>query len=169
MNKALIDTDVFSELGKGVDPKVIGNGKTYRRSHGRYTISTITVMEIVRGLQRTQSARRLQTFLASIATEEILSFDEPAAELAGRIAGELERSGQPIGVADPMIAAIALHHGLELVTGNTAHFQRIQMLGHPLTLVNWRESKEPGERRRGHAVWPLASEILNGATWNHVD
>ena len=25
-----------------------------------------------------------------------------------------------------MIAAIALTHGLELVTGNTAHFQRVQ-------------------------------------------
>lgn len=138
MNKALIDTDIFSELGKGIDPNVTGNGKTYRRSHGHYTISTITVMEIVSGLQRTQSARRLQTFLASIAAEEILPFDEPAAELAGRISGDLERIGQPIGTADPMIAAIALHHGLELVTGNTAHFQRIQQLDYPLTLVKWR-------------------------------
>jgi hypothetical protein len=33
----------------------------------------------------------------------------------------LDRTGQPIGKADPMIAAIALQHSLELVTGNTAH------------------------------------------------
>ena len=46
---------------------------------------------------------------------------------------------QPIGLADPMIAAIGLTHGLELVTGNTAHYQRIQQLGYPLTLVNWRQ------------------------------
>ena len=65
-------------------------------------------------------------------------FDQPAAELAGRIAGDLDRIGQPIGRADPMIAAIALTHGLELVTGNTAHYQRVQQLGYPLTLVNWR-------------------------------
>jgi hypothetical protein len=26
----------------------------------------------------------------------------------------------------------------KLVTGNTAHFQRIQQLGYPLTLANWR-------------------------------
>jgi tRNA(fMet)-specific endonuclease VapC len=58
--------------------------------------------------------------------------------LAGRIAGELERQGRPIGTADSMIAAIALKHGLELVTGNTAHFQRVQQLGYPLTLANWR-------------------------------
>jgi tRNA(fMet)-specific endonuclease VapC len=37
-----------------------------------------------------------------------------------------------------MIAAIALKHGLELATGNTSHYQRIQQLGYPLTLVNWR-------------------------------
>ena len=35
-------------------------------------------------------------------------------------------------------AAIALTHGLELSTGNTAHFQRVQQLGYPQTLVNWR-------------------------------
>ncbi|SIO66620.1 tRNA(fMet)-specific endonuclease VapC [Singulisphaera sp. GP187] len=138
MNKALIDTDIFSELGKGIDPAVIGNGRTYRRSFGHYSISSITVMEIVRGFQRTLSTRRLQTFLASIAAQEILPFDQPAAELAGRIAGDLERAGQSIGTADPMIAAIALNRGLELVTGNTAHFQRIQQLGYPLTLINWR-------------------------------
>ena len=57
---------------------------------------------------------------------------------AGRIAGDLERVGRPIGLADPMIAAIALTHGLELVTGNTGHFQRIQQLGYPLVLANWR-------------------------------
>jgi tRNA(fMet)-specific endonuclease VapC len=32
----------------------------------------------------------------------------------------------------------ALTHGLELVTGNTSHFQRIQQIGYPLTLANWR-------------------------------
>jgi predicted nucleic acid-binding protein len=69
---------------------------------------------------------------------EVLQFDQPAAELAGRIAGELERTGRPIGTADTMIAAIAIDNGLELVTGNTSDFQRVQQLGYPLTLVNWR-------------------------------
>ena len=35
-----------------------------------------------------------------------------------------DRAGQPIGRCDPMIAAIAIIHGLELVTGNTSHYQR---------------------------------------------
>jgi tRNA(fMet)-specific endonuclease VapC len=138
MNRALIDTDIFSELGKGVNQAIVANGATYRAAFGRYTVSVITVMEIVRGFQKKQSPRRLQAFLANIASEEVLVFDQAAAELAGRIQGELERVGQPIGRADPMIAATALQNGLELVTGNTAHYQRIQQIGHPLVLVNWR-------------------------------
>jgi tRNA(fMet)-specific endonuclease VapC len=138
VNKALIDTDIFSELGKGVNQTVVRNGFTYRVTFGRYTISVITVMEIVRGFQKKQSPLRLQTFLINIASEEVLVFDQATAELAGRIQGDLERIGQPIGRADPMIAATALQNGLELVTGNTAHYQRIQQIGYPLVLVNWR-------------------------------
>jgi tRNA(fMet)-specific endonuclease VapC len=37
-----------------------------------------------------------------------------------------------------MIAALAIVNGLELVTGNTKHYQRVQQLGYPLTLANWR-------------------------------
>jgi predicted nucleic acid-binding protein len=138
VNKALLDTDTFSELGKAVDPAVARHGAAYRAAFGRYTLSVITVMEVVRGLQKKQATRRLQTFLAQIASEEVLPFDQAAAELAGRIEGDLERTGQPIGRADPMIAAIALQHGLELVTGHTAHYQRIQRLGYPLVLHDWR-------------------------------
>jgi predicted nucleic acid-binding protein len=103
-----------------------------------YTVSVITIMEVVYGFQRTQNHRRLNDFLTAVTQEEVIAFEHAAAELAGRIAGDLDRTGQTIGKADPMIAAVALHHGLELVTGNIAHYQRIQQLGYPLTLVNWR-------------------------------
>jgi tRNA(fMet)-specific endonuclease VapC len=95
-------------------------------------------MEIVQGYQQKQAARQLQAFVTALPSQEVLPFDEADAKLAGHIAGELERTGQPIGTADSMIAAIAIEYGLELVTGNTAHFQRVQQLGYPLTLVNWR-------------------------------
>ena len=138
MNKVLLDTDIYSEAIKAIDPNVTRNAIAYRKDQGLLTLSTITVMEVIRGFQRTQSQRKLQSFLAAVTFEEVLTFDQHAAELAGRIAGDLERAGQPIGVADPMIAAIAIQRGLELVTGNTTHFQRIQQLGYPLTLIHWR-------------------------------
>jgi predicted nucleic acid-binding protein len=68
---------------------------------------------------------RIQAFRTAIRSEEILPTDQAAADLAGQIAGELDRVGRPIGRCDPKIAAIALAHGLELVTGNTCHYQRI--------------------------------------------
>jgi tRNA(fMet)-specific endonuclease VapC len=139
VNKSLLDTDILSEIGKGIDQTVARNSAAYRTAFGRYTLSTVSVMEVIRGLEKRQSVRRLQAFLVSLSSLEILPFAESAAELAGRIVGKLERTGQPIGIADPMIAAIALTHGLELVTGNTAHFKRIQQLGYPLTLTNWRQ------------------------------
>lgn len=138
LNKALIDTDIFSEMTKGVDLTVAANAKAYRIAFGRYTISAITLMEVIRGYQKKQASRQLQAFLAGITTEEVIPFGQADAELAGRIAGELQRVGKPIGVTDPMIAATAINHSLELVTGNTAHFQRVQQLGYPLTLANWR-------------------------------
>ncbi len=80
MNKALLDTDTLSELSKGINLTVTHNGITYRRSHGRYTLTTITVMEIVKGFQKKQDTRRLNAFLTSIALEGILPFDEEKVE-----------------------------------------------------------------------------------------
>jgi tRNA(fMet)-specific endonuclease VapC len=138
MNKALLDTDTLSEIRKGKNPTIIANARNYRRAYGHYSFATVTVLEIVSGYQKTQQLSYLHAFTASLAFEEIFSLDITAAELAGRITGDLERTGQIIGRADPMIAAIAIDNGLELVTGNTAHYQRIQQLGYPLVLVNWR-------------------------------
>jgi len=138
VNKALLDTDIYSEILKAVNPTVAQNAATYRQTHGILTLSVLTMVEIVKGCQQVQATARMQRFLNAVAQEEVLSLEPAAAELAGRIAGDLDRTGQTIGMADPIIAAIALDHGLELVTGNAAHYQRIQQLGYPLTLVNWR-------------------------------
>jgi tRNA(fMet)-specific endonuclease VapC len=114
VDKSLLDTDIFSEILKGINPDVISKATAYRSVFGQYTISVITVMEIVKGFHKLQREDRIQQFLAGLATVELLSLDAQSAELAGRIYAELERSGQPIGRADPMVAAIALRHGLVL-------------------------------------------------------
>ncbi|MGA2703412.1 MAG: type II toxin-antitoxin system VapC family toxin [Isosphaeraceae bacterium] len=118
MNKALLDTDTLSEIGKGKNSAIAANANTYRKVFGYYSFSTITVLEIVRGYQKAQQLQRLHAFMASIASEEIFPLDVSAAELAGRITGDLDRIGQPIGRADPMIAAIAIDQGLEPIPFN---------------------------------------------------
>jgi tRNA(fMet)-specific endonuclease VapC len=139
LNKALLDTDIYSEILKAINQTVTRNATAYRLAMGRLSLSVVTVMEIIQGLQKVgASPKRIQAFRTAILPEEILPFDQGAADLAGLIAGDLDRVGRPVGRCDPMIAAVAIRNGLELVTGNTAHYQRIQQLGYSITLVNWR-------------------------------
>ena len=63
-----------------------------------------------------------------------------SAVLAGRMYGALERTGQPIGRIDPMIATTAVANNLELVSGNRAHYERLVELEFPLRLANWRDA-----------------------------
>ncbi len=138
MDKSLLDTDIFSEILKGIDFHVVAQATAYRAIFGRYTISTITVLEIIKGLHKMEREDRIEQFLDGLVTVDILTLDMQSAELAGRIYADLERIGQPIGRADPIIASIALRYGLTLITGNQAHYQRIRDLGYKLQLDNWR-------------------------------
>jgi tRNA(fMet)-specific endonuclease VapC len=138
VNKSLLDTDIFSEVLKGVDPKIVHKARAYLAAFSRYTTTVLTVMEVVKGLHRQRRTKKLKQFLSQMSAAEVLVFDRASAELAGRIFADLERTGQPIGRIDPMIAAIAVQHGLTLVTGNLAHYQRIQALSYKLRLDNWR-------------------------------
>ena len=49
MDSALLDTDIFSEVLKGIDQKIIAKATAYHAAFGHYTLSVIIVMEIVRG------------------------------------------------------------------------------------------------------------------------
>ena len=75
MNKSLIDTDISSEITKGVNPTVVAHASAYRMAFSRYTISAVTLMEVIRGYQKKQAARQLQHFLISTTGEEVIPLD----------------------------------------------------------------------------------------------
>ncbi|MEI6415406.1 MAG: type II toxin-antitoxin system VapC family toxin [Pseudomonadota bacterium] len=54
-----------------------------------------------------------------------LPFDDEAALRLGDIRAQLARRGTPIGPYDLQIAAIAVAHGLTVVTHNTREFSRV--------------------------------------------
>jgi tRNA(fMet)-specific endonuclease VapC len=139
MNKCLLDTDILSEIIKGRDPVVAAKARTYLGQLGRLTTSSVTVAEIIYGFRRIGREDRISQFEASLTNAEVLPFDVAAAGHAGRINADLERTGRTIGMPDVMIAGIALHHQLPLVTGNTAHFEYIRDAGYGLVFENWRE------------------------------
>jgi len=66
VNKALLDTDIFSEIQKGSNQNVISRASAYHAAFGYYTTSTITVMEIVKGFHKVQREDRIQDFLSAL-------------------------------------------------------------------------------------------------------
>lgn len=140
MDQSLLDTDIFSEVLKGMHEGVRRQQEAYLSRFGHFTLSVVSVMEMIEGLHRRDLKDRVADLCSKLEQEghELLDFDYEAAQIAGNIFADLHRSGQPIGRIDPMIAAIAIRHSLTLVTGNTNHFQRIQNLGYALRLDNWR-------------------------------
>jgi tRNA(fMet)-specific endonuclease VapC len=138
MDRSLLDTDVYSEILRGKNPKIVERSDVYRAQFDRFTLCAATIVELVSGLQRLQRNVRIATLLDALDAEEILPIDLESAIIAGKIHGDLVRTGQTIGHADPMIAAVAIRYDLTLVTGNTQHFQRIVDVGYPLRLDDWR-------------------------------
>jgi tRNA(fMet)-specific endonuclease VapC len=57
-----------------------------------------------------------------------LSFNRRAGRLMGRVRADLAAKGTPIGPYDLQIAAVALAHGVTLVTHNTSEFSRVPRL-----------------------------------------
>jgi predicted nucleic acid-binding protein len=84
-------------------------------------ISAITAGELYHGAFRSSAAHR---HLHNIETR-VLPYDAATAKVFGQIRSTLEAAGTPLDDADLQIAATAIHHGLELVTCNLRHFQRV--------------------------------------------
>jgi tRNA(fMet)-specific endonuclease VapC len=141
MSRALLDTDILSEVLKSRDASVARAAVDYLAKHGEFTVSVVSVMEIAYGLNRAGRTMQLEEFEATLGTTcNVLSFDADAAFLAGRIQAELEKAGAPIDAPDVMIAATAIGARLPVVTGNTDHFEAVQRMGYPLPTVNWRRT-----------------------------
>jgi predicted nucleic acid-binding protein len=125
----LFDTDAISELLK---PRPAAG---YVRWLGgvpreeQFT-SAVVVGELYKGAFRSSAiARHLKNIEKRVLPAvTVLSYDVPAARVYGEIRARLEATGRPLADADLQIAATALLHDLDLVTGNVRHFSRVQGL-----------------------------------------
>ncbi len=130
--KYLIDTNICIYIMNKRPAKVIKKFRQFEM--GEIGTSTITVSELQYGVTKSEhrevNQQRLQEFLAPL---EILNYDGMAAKAYGDIRFQLEKSGQPIGPLDLLIAAHALSRNLILVTNNETEFRRIENL----KVENW--------------------------------
>jgi len=138
LSRAVLDTDILSEVLAGKDVNVAARARAYREAQGRYTLTVIAVVEVVRGLRRAGADARAEAFIRSLGHHEVLTLDTDAAVLAGEIDAALAAIGRPIGIADVLVAAIAHRHGLAVVTGNVAHFTYVRDAGFDIAIDNWR-------------------------------
>jgi predicted nucleic acid-binding protein len=122
----LFDTDAISETLK---PRPAVTYVRWLQSVSRaeqYT-SAVVAGELFRGAYRSAaSAKWLRRIEGAVLTSvTVLPYDVDVARIYGQIRAELESMGKLPGEADLQIAATALRHDLELVTGNLRHFERV--------------------------------------------
>ena len=139
MSRVLLDTDLLSEVLRRRNPQVSARAQAYIQDHGKLTLSAVTVFEVVRGWNHAARSERGAEFLTWVESHaEVVPFDSECAAVAGRFGGELTRVGTPIGLADVLIAATAIVHGLPIATGNRAHYERALPFG-LIGIHNWRD------------------------------
>ena len=122
----LFDTDAISEVLRK-RPATSYLQWLARIPPAQQFTSAVVVGELYKGAFRSPDSERhlanIETRVLSAVT--VLPFDVAAARVYGEIEAGLSLRGQRLEEADLRIAATAICHGLEVVTGNLRHFERI--------------------------------------------
>ena len=125
-----LDTNACTALINGSSVTVRSRFKRALGEGAVACVSTVVLHELWYGVgksaRRDHNTERVQMFLAG--PIEVLAIDEADARAAGEVRAELERTGQPIGAYDALIAGQAVRRGLTLVTANTREFERVDGL-----------------------------------------
>ncbi|MBI3989622.1 MAG: type II toxin-antitoxin system VapC family toxin [candidate division NC10 bacterium] len=138
----LFDTDAISELLKPRPlPRYVEWLRTIPREE-QFT-SAVSIGELYKGAYRSKAKERhlenIETRVLPAVT--VLPYDVAVSRVFGQIRAALEEAGTILPDADLQIAATATYHGLELVTGNVRHFERIPGLRVNRILTEARENR----------------------------
>lgn len=131
MTGYLLDTNVPSEFSRDrPEPSVVQWLKSQPVS--TLFISVVTIGEIRKGLvvmpagrKRTELETWFHTELLAWFHNRILPVTHAIADRWGLLDGQCQLKGTPLNIADGLIAATALEHGLTIVTRNEKDFAGI--------------------------------------------
>jgi tRNA(fMet)-specific endonuclease VapC len=90
-----------------------------------FATTAITAFEIRSGARTPRQKKAVDTLLEAMT---VLSFGPEEARIAAEIRQQVESEGQPIGMADYMIAAACIAVDAILLTRDRKHFERIEGL-----------------------------------------
>ena len=97
-------------------------------------LPAVVLYELELGIAKSSAPERRRMQLGELVQRvTILPFGAGEAKATARIRADLERTGEPIGPLDFLIAGTALHHGATLVTHNLKEFGRVS----GLSLEDW--------------------------------
>ena len=122
--QVLLDTDILSAVMRR-EPVAISHAQRYLAAHSRFTISTITRYEILRGLKAKDALVQLAKFEIFCDSTQILPLTDSIIVRAADIYADLHKRGGIVGDADILIAATAMEQGFVLATNNENHHNRI--------------------------------------------
>jgi predicted nucleic acid-binding protein len=91
--KAILDTDILSEYLKGHNASVVGRAATYARDHGVLTFTSVTVYEIVYGLEFKGAASQLKKVMAWLRMNEEVTPIDADYLTAAKIKGNGKKAG----------------------------------------------------------------------------
>lgn len=125
----LFDTDAISELLRPRPLSIYVAWLSTIPREEQYT-SAVVIGELYKGAYRSQTQQHHLTNIERRILPAIsaLPYDEATAKEFGKIRARLEEAGTTLPDADLQIAATAIYHGLELISGNLLHFSRIRGL-----------------------------------------
>lgn len=105
--------------------------------------SAVSVGELYKGAFRSPARdRHLHNIEGRVLPAiTVLPYDVATARVFGQIHASLEAAGTILDDADLQIAATAIHHDLDLVTGNLRHFARVPGLRLNRILAEARQSE----------------------------
>jgi predicted nucleic acid-binding protein len=136
--KSILDTDILSEYLKGHNSVVVTHAARYAAEHAIFTFTSVTVYEVVYGLQLKGASSQLQKVLEWFGQNHAITPISEDYIAAATIRASARKQGSILDLPDCLIAAISIRTGCPLVTGNTDDFLAIQRTGVKLTLENWR-------------------------------
>lgn len=123
MLKYMLDTNICIFTIKNKPQQV---RDAFTRHHGQLCISSVSLMELIYGAEKSANAERNLSVVDGFAARlNVLHYDELAASHTGQLRAELARSGTPIGPYDQLIAGHARSRGLIMVTNNRREFDRV--------------------------------------------
>lgn len=102
--------------------------------------SAVVIGELYKGAYRSNDSERHISNIEQrvLPAVTVLPYDIGIAKVFGSIRAHLEDTGRILPDADIQIAATAIGHNLELITGNVRHFKRISGLKLNHVLANSR-------------------------------